>query len=694
MFTTTTSRSNRMIFVPSDAGSPNNDLMKHISNLYSIARLDFERYSVAGEVIFVVEGDAMPTSQQDEEARIGTLAYALKKLKQPEICRDTKSSDPSPTGRTLSGVPRESRTYREYLKSLNEVERQLLNDAVNRKQGNQEVVSTNKDQDPLSTEETRTLLPIEEWTRIRQRARNIAWWQFAPEEAFTADPGKTALRLSDFIAHLQEEVQPRAVLSAQLLGQFITERTGFSYQGGQIPETVWKKLRHDDAQRLRELDDYATRIREEFYRGFESMDVLRVNLNAGESGITLSVPNTEALEKRKLMPEESRDRNPTEDAAEFIRCLNIICDESDARGRQTIASYYYNEIAKRSVSEVLKEMGLLAMQLASLNTVVEVTETEEANVMCSQSDSSTLFDPDHTSDSEDAQSLFEQEVAAIAHLISGRRKATWGEETDDTFKQENVLDQYDECGVIITMSDHERTIACGRVDPEFTTEDLPECARHLAVQLRRDYANGVRISQIWADIDIELESIFPISIENDDGPIFISHANAELQRFIREVLDAILNECQQDFHLSTLHSNPVYRCFHKAIRKTVDTRAIGKLMKQAYEVRQSGILPVKQFIALRTAAILQRERLSSARLSKTAFSLIKEIRSASSARLRYMSWAFYGDNQPSHPIHSLSGQEIVRVWAELKSRQEAIAAPNKPHDHEFKLSATKKSCGE
>jgi hypothetical protein len=53
---------------------PTTICFKHISNLGSIARLDFERCSVAGEVIYAIAGDAMPTSQQDEEARVGTLA--------------------------------------------------------------------------------------------------------------------------------------------------------------------------------------------------------------------------------------------------------------------------------------------------------------------------------------------------------------------------------------------------------------------------------------------------------------------------------------------------------------------------------------------------------------------------------------------------------------------------------------------
>src|SRR5262249_34130050 len=72
-------RSNHSIFFPQSYGSPFNDTAEHISNL-GLRRLDFERCAVAGEVLYTIEGDSTPTSQQDEEARIATLAYALKKL--------------------------------------------------------------------------------------------------------------------------------------------------------------------------------------------------------------------------------------------------------------------------------------------------------------------------------------------------------------------------------------------------------------------------------------------------------------------------------------------------------------------------------------------------------------------------------------------------------------------------------------
>ncbi|HZO83781.1 MAG TPA: 4,5-DOPA dioxygenase extradiol, partial [Verrucomicrobiae bacterium] len=54
------------------------------------------------------------------------------------------------------------------------------------------------------------------------------------------------------------------------------------------------------------------------------------------------------------------------------------------------------------------------------------------------------------------------------------------DELDDAFAHVEALDQYDEGGAIVRMSAYERTFACGRVDHEFTADDLPEQARFLA----------------------------------------------------------------------------------------------------------------------------------------------------------------------------------------------------------------------
>jgi len=75
----TNARSDRHIFIPRDSGSPKNGLFAHVSGLGPIARLDFERYNVAGEVIFKVEGDAFTRP-------FGRMASALVKPAPAPFC--------------------------------------------------------------------------------------------------------------------------------------------------------------------------------------------------------------------------------------------------------------------------------------------------------------------------------------------------------------------------------------------------------------------------------------------------------------------------------------------------------------------------------------------------------------------------------------------------------------------------------
>jgi len=372
--------------------------------------------------------------------------------------------------------------------------------------------------------------------------------------------------------------------------------------------------------------------------------------------------------------------NP-EDAAEFMRCLNEICKEGDARYRQVAASYYYGEIAERGVRPVLKEMGLIAMHLASLNPITEEVESDSEVVYALREESKP-------------RSLFDLEVAAVNRMIRGRRKSAsfvhdeWAgwlndlesngatiDELDDAFAHIEALEQYDEGGAIIRMSAHERTFACGRADHEFTADDLSEQARFLAGDLSRAYASGVEIEEIWDEVNSKLDVLFPVKGRTAEGGRFFSRANLELQRLTRDALEGILEACFGDFHLTAMRNNRSYRRYYGRVRRATDTRAIGELMKQAYEARQNGEMSVKHFITLNTAADNQRERLLSAPLSAVAYTLIKEIVTASEKKLRYLGWAMYGDNDPSHPIHTLDSCEQTRVWEVMTARKAAILLP-------------------
>ncbi len=119
------------------------------------------------------------------------------------------------------------------------------------------------------------MLPHEEQIRIRDQARNLAWEQIAPPEVFAPQPNVPANRLSDAIARLQEDTQQRARLAHQALNDFLKEKVGSVEVKSQITEEVLRKLEPADVRQFRELEDYDARMREELYRGFESLDVMR-----------------------------------------------------------------------------------------------------------------------------------------------------------------------------------------------------------------------------------------------------------------------------------------------------------------------------------------------------------------------------------------------------------------------------------
>jgi hypothetical protein len=102
------------------------------------------------------------------------------------------------------------------------------------------------------------------------------------------------------------------------------------------------------------------------------------------------------------------------------------------------------------------------------------------------------------------------------------------DELDDAFAYVEALDQYDEGGAIVRMSAHERTSACGRVDHEFTTDDLPEQARFLVGDLLRAYASGVEIAEIWDEVNAKLDVLFSVKGKTEEGARFFSRANLEL----------------------------------------------------------------------------------------------------------------------------------------------------------------------
>lgn len=128
------------------------------------------------------------------------------------------------TNRAFGQLPGASGAYRDYMAAMGTVERQLLNEAVRRRgitAGDERLVGELR---PLSITEARAMLPVQEQTELRRRARNLAWESVAPPEVFARNPSPAALRLSDAIAYTQEHLQERARIAHAAREQFIRDQ--------------------------------------------------------------------------------------------------------------------------------------------------------------------------------------------------------------------------------------------------------------------------------------------------------------------------------------------------------------------------------------------------------------------------------------------------------------------------------------
>ena len=148
------------------------------------------------------------------------LAEEMKRLlpgKEPPVRADAKAREESAMGRAFGEIPHESKSYKEYIASLGEIKRRLLDEAISRLNNGAGVINS------------------AEQIRIHNRACDLAWERLATEEVFSSRPSEQALRLSDAIAKLQEEAQPRARLAAQVLDEFSKENIP-SYANGRVPK--------------------------------------------------------------------------------------------------------------------------------------------------------------------------------------------------------------------------------------------------------------------------------------------------------------------------------------------------------------------------------------------------------------------------------------------------------------------------
>jgi len=225
--------------------------------------------------------------------------------------RERKESSAPLSERALGAMPKESASLREYLASMGQIERRLLNAEAGRLGI---TVIGRDDPEGLTITEARSLLPERTAQEIRAKARNQAWEGLAPPEAFDRNPPPEAVGISDAIARMQEQLQEKARVAQNARNEFLAERirdgdrwptdSGSLRAGSTLHklelveerrlQSFIANLSQEEAQKFAELDFYASRTREEVYRGFEAIDQHRSHLGIARAQ---SVPRqTEAYD--------------------------------------------------------------------------------------------------------------------------------------------------------------------------------------------------------------------------------------------------------------------------------------------------------------------------------------------------------------------------------------------------------------
>jgi hypothetical protein len=258
-----------------------------------------------------------------------------------------------------------------------------------------------------------------------------------------------------------------------------------------------------------------------------------------------------------------------DDGREFVRCVKAIASPDAGQFEyEQIAAYYYGEIRKRNVSEVLNEMGLLGMQLEAVTATVadreiafeeferpeqKLTVADQRRVKEIAKDRAPI--PPRTP-------IFDDEMKAVLARV-GRQKVSRMiyddlaafyledgdksvEELDRDFLTFESIEQYDENGIIgLTMNGGQRSVVVFDLDCEVDASCLPPEARHLASEVGRLFVghsmggNAVQnarrmIAEAWAN---QTRSAIPVSSWNE--PSKHPFSDQEFEEWLSLSLDQI-----------------------------------------------------------------------------------------------------------------------------------------------------------
>jgi hypothetical protein len=197
------------------------------------------------------------------------------------------------------------------------------------------------------------------------------------------------------------------------------------------------------------------------------------------------------------------------DAKEFVRSVKAIASPDAGQYElEQIAAYYYGEIRRRNgnTSEVLKEMGLLGMQMEAVTATVEEREIEffeteiedqkltiadERRIKAARKNLSPLPAPTPNFDAELAFITARVGNSKITRTMTDEfaefylnDEGKTCEELDADFMSFERLEQYDENGIVgFSMSGDQHAVVVYDFSAEVTAEYLPADAQSLAREM-------------------------------------------------------------------------------------------------------------------------------------------------------------------------------------------------------------------
>ncbi len=649
MFATGSPGTNQSIFAHHDYGSPNDGVLTHISSLCRLHRLDYEEFGRAGEIIYRVVGDSSPTSQEEENARIGTIQFAAKKLPHPE---DAKAFILALNDICEGADEKYRRNAASHFYS--EITKRGL-PAVLKEMGILGMQLKEKQVSYYTLEE----LDEDPFASVDELGRN--------SKPFAEEREPSFFELMEAYSQ-SERWQPELVYNLERAWArqcTAGRRKGTSFIYDEI--TDW----------LNDLEKGGASV-EELDQAFENMERMQ---QYHEGGAIYAMSSHElVLACGRMDPELSAD-----DLPECLRCTTDLIEEDITNEIRIQEEIRLKEV--RSPESEKCETDLSDEEIAKKIRLRHAGHINIPNMLHLTYVNGESLEGAWATIEEYLNMLFpvgtvvalDQPAWSMPNLTTGRAdRIPFYRERDRNFhlaclqSNETYADLYRAIRLAINTGDEKnplpgtlnsimREAAAAKEKGALSTQQFDYLTK--VTQCRQDLMRGV-MTRLHTDRLLVLQA-----------PRRFSHANREIQRIVTEVLECVLDQLTQDHHKTAMRVSRLksrgkqksYARFYNIIRRAADHQVISDTMKEAFKAKEEGFLSMKEFTGLTTASKLQRERLSSVRPSPVGYELIREIITASDRKRKYLRWAMYGDNNPSHPIHKLQQQEVSLLWDVMKA---------------------------